>query len=298
MRIFVQPVDALERRPIIFGRYWMLEEVRSRASRALAEDALVRVVHAYGAMPEFVLLGGLVPDVLCSRSRLLHLGTTDVDVQVNLEVVNNSSNARRLESALLEAGFTPDQERVWRWQDEAAPGIVVKAEFLADLDDVPNHRTFRFDDCQLLGAVNLRGTSYAVSDWAVTQLTSLRDAEPGTVRVRVAGLGGYLLAKIHPAHARRAPKDWYDIAFVLIHNNEGGPGPAGRRAAQVLGNETAGATQSALADLVANFADTHAQGPQAYAESMLALYSELDGDRLVNDAIAAVDQFVYSLRSS
>ncbi len=63
----------------------MSEPARSRRARQLAETALVRIVDAYGAVPEFVLLGGLVPDLLCSRASTLHVGTTDVDVQVNLE---------------------------------------------------------------------------------------------------------------------------------------------------------------------------------------------------------------------
>ncbi|KJF18778.1 MULTISPECIES: hypothetical protein [Acidithrix] len=53
---------------------------RSRAARRAAEEALVRVVHHYGENPEFVLLGGLVPDLLCSKSGVIHAGTTDVDV--------------------------------------------------------------------------------------------------------------------------------------------------------------------------------------------------------------------------
>lgn len=41
------------------------EPPRSRAARTAAEQALIRVVHHYGDRPEFVLLGGLVPDLLC-----------------------------------------------------------------------------------------------------------------------------------------------------------------------------------------------------------------------------------------
>lgn len=41
---------------------------RSREARAAAERALVRVVHHYGSRPEFVVLGGLVPELLCSGS--------------------------------------------------------------------------------------------------------------------------------------------------------------------------------------------------------------------------------------
>jgi hypothetical protein len=64
----------------------MSDEIpRSRQARLAAEQALVRVVHHYGGRPEFVVLGGLVPELLCSGSARQHAGTTDIDVQVNLE---------------------------------------------------------------------------------------------------------------------------------------------------------------------------------------------------------------------
>lgn len=72
------------------------EPVRSRAARQAAERALIRVVHHYGARPEFVVLGGLVPELLCSSSTFAHAGTTDVDVQVNLEIAAGSVNAALL----------------------------------------------------------------------------------------------------------------------------------------------------------------------------------------------------------
>lgn len=62
----------------------MADAERSRAARAASERALVRVVHHYGARPEFVVLGGLVPELLCAGSGWRHAGTTDVDVQVVL----------------------------------------------------------------------------------------------------------------------------------------------------------------------------------------------------------------------
>ena len=61
-----------------------------------AERALVRVVHHYGATPEFVVLGGLVPELLCSRCERQHAGTTDIDVQVNLEIECDAVNTARL----------------------------------------------------------------------------------------------------------------------------------------------------------------------------------------------------------
>lgn len=56
----------------------------TRAARAAAERALIRIVHHYGARPEFVVLGGLVPELLCSSNAVRHAGNTDIAVQDRL----------------------------------------------------------------------------------------------------------------------------------------------------------------------------------------------------------------------
>ncbi len=83
----------------------MADVERSRAARIAAERALVRVVHHYWERPEFVVLGGLVPELLCRASPWRHAGTTDIDVQVDLEVACGAVNAARLENALRNAEF-------------------------------------------------------------------------------------------------------------------------------------------------------------------------------------------------
>lgn len=84
---------------------------RSQEARNAAEAALVRVVYHYGAGSELVVIGGLVPELLCANSAFLHAGTTDVDVQVNQEIACGAVNTRRLEHALRNAEFEPDAER-------------------------------------------------------------------------------------------------------------------------------------------------------------------------------------------
>lgn len=270
----------------------MSEPARSRYARQLAETALVRLVHAYGTLPDFVLLGGLVPDLLCSRSSSAHVGTTDVDVHVNLEITSGSVSAARLENALHTAGFEADGERAWRWLDRTARGLVVKVEFLADLDDVPNHTTVTFDGCERLGAINLRGTAFATRDWQLQELTATGPDGDLTVELRVAGLAGYLVAKTHAAHRRRARKDWYDLAYVLIHNDAGGPLPAAQAVLERFADDLTGETRTALDDLAANFAAVDAQGPVAYAETTLELHPDRDWDILLNDAVTAMATFV------
>jgi hypothetical protein len=274
----------------------MSDPVRSRQARDLAEAALVRLVHAYGDIPEFVLLGGLVPDLLCSGAAHQHVGTTDVDVQVDLEIQGGAVNAERLERALTETNFTADSAKIWRWRDRSAPQLVVKIEFLADLDDAPNETTVVFDGCEALGAVNLRGTGFAARDWDLRTITADIGEGSTSVQIRVATLPAYLLAKVHAAHGRTLEKDWYDIAYVLLHNDDGGPAAAARRVVERFGDELVGQTATALGELSANFVDARAQGSLAYASTMYGLHSELDQDVLANDAVAAVEAFVAALR--
>jgi hypothetical protein len=254
------------------------------------------LVAAYGEVPEFVLLGGLVPDLLCSEAAEGHVGTTDVDVQVDLEIQGGSVNAVRLEGALRDASFVPDNERVWRWKDEKAPGMVVKIEFLADLEDVPNQTTISFDDCQSFGAVNLRGTGFASRDWEIRTISSDLGGAAKTVELRVATLPAYLLAKVHSAQGRGLEKDWYDVAYVLLHNDDGGPAAAARQIRDRFEAALVGLTKTALGELAANFTDVDAQGSIAYAAAMLGLHPELDYDVLANDAVVAVADFMAGLR--
>lgn len=270
----------------------MSEPPRSREARALAESALVRLVLAYGETPEFVLLGGLVPDLLCTSAPRAHVGTTDVDVQVDLEIQGGAVNTARLEGALNTVGFTPDSRLMWRWRDKSTPAAVIKIEFLADLDDQPNEATIVFDDCEQLGAANLRGTGFAALDWELRSITAAVEQNAQTVKVRVATLPAYLLAKTHAAYGRGLPKGWYDIAYVTLHNDEGGPDAAADRVRAVFGDHLTGRTETALGELGANFGAADSQGSAAYANTMYGLHPDLDVAVLANDAVAAVTRFI------
>lgn len=265
---------------------------RSRTARRAAEEALVRVVHHYGSTPEFVLLGGLVPDLLCSGTGVTHAGTTDVDVQVDLEIAAGATNMARLEEALGNAEFAPDPDRIWRWQtDIDGQKAVVKFELLADLDYARAGSVISFDECEELGAVNLRGTGFAVRDFSTRSMRARIGGINYQVEVNVTGLAGFLLAKIAAAYGRRKEKDWYDIAFVLLHNDEGGPDVAARLVGDRFGSELVGGIRTALDDLEANFADPDAQGPAAYASQMVVDHPHLDQVQLRADSVVAVRAF-------
>ncbi len=272
------------------------EPSRSGAARRAAEQALVRVVHHYGATPEFVLLGGLVPDLLCSRSGMRHAGTTDVDVQVDLEIAAGAVNTVRLEHALVNAEFEADPSRVWRWQTETdGHNAVVKFELLADLDGEPAGAVVHFDECDVLGAVNVRGTGFAARDYSSLTLRSRIGGVDYEVGVNVTGIAGFLIGKAAAARSRRAEKDWYDIAFVLLHNDFGGPEYAARVTSERFGQDLVGSMRTALDDLLANFDSPGSQGPQAYASQVLVDHPGADDAQLRADAVLAVRSFYRGL---
>jgi hypothetical protein len=224
---------------------------------------------------------------------MVHSGTTDVDVQVNLEIAAGTVNAQRLERALLNAEFEPDTERVWRWRTNDGDGVgvaMIKFELLADLDDQPAGATVMFDGCDDLGAANLRGTGFAVRDIEVRELRARVGGVEQVAEINVTGLGGFLMAKCAAAYSRRKPKDWYDITYVLLHNDAGGVEAAADAVLARFGSELASA-RTALDDLRDNFADPTAQGASAYADEMLDNHPDIEHRMLLADAVAAVAEF-------
>lgn len=271
------------------------EPTRSLAARAAAELALVRVVHHDDGRPEFVLLGGLVPALLCSGSAARHAGTNDVDVQVDLEISKGSAHAARLESALLKAGFRPDDEYIWRWRAVIdGTAAVVKFELLADLDTQPSGATISFRGCRDLGAANLRGTGFAARDWDVRTISTRDNGISRSAAINVAGLAGFLLAKAAAAYSRRKPKDWYDIAFVLLNNDQGDALAAAKRVRRVFGRSIP-AVAGQLTDLRANFTGHDAQGTRAYVDQIALDHPGTDPVTSAADCQLAIQAFCTSL---
>lgn len=113
--------------------------------------------------------------------------------------------------------------------------------------------------------------------------------------LRVATLAAYLLAKVYAAYGSGLTKDWCDIAYVLVHNDAGGPEAAAVAACERFGEALIGLTETALGELSANFAEASAQGSGTYANTMSGLHTELDPDVLANDAVTAASVFIAGL---
>jgi hypothetical protein len=134
-------------------------------------------------------------------SGIRHAGTTDVDVQVDLEISTGSVNAARLEQALRNAGFRPGGPYIWRWESSDGPqGATVKFELLADLETQRAGETIKFTNCDDLGAANLRGTGFAARDREVRIIVADDHDVQRQADIYVTGLAGFLPAKTAAAY--------------------------------------------------------------------------------------------------
>ena len=113
-------------------------------------------------------------------------------------------NAARLEGALRDAGFVPEDGRSRRWVAGKASGAaIVKFELLDDFHSEPAEATIVFDACENLGALNLRGTGFAARDMEVRELNARIEGIDRSAEVNVSDLVRFLLAKAAAAHPLR-----------------------------------------------------------------------------------------------
>lgn len=108
--------------------------------------------------------------------------------------------------------------------------------------------------------------------------------------MNTSGLAGFLLAKVAEAFERRSPKDRYDIAFVLLHHDAGGPKGVAELVVDAFAGDLRG-VRVAIDGLRANFAESPAQGPSAYAGQLSVDHPEIDDATARDDSVIAVETF-------
>lgn len=220
-----------------------------------------------------------------------HQGTNDVDLLLDLgfEYDRDEDDYGWLERALLSAGFVPASPNVgWRWITDVR-GHPVLVEFLTDVADNLD-REIALRGTTVLGVKNLRGPGPA-----------LRDAHEARVLgqpVRMTDIGGYLAAKGAAAYWRRAEKDLYDFAWVLVNAARTDPDRAASAVLAVLDPTTDRDRFSAVLGACALFDSADSRGARVFAATAVAAGSPLDPVALALDAVLAVRLFAAELATA
>lgn len=255
-------------------------DARGRAERALAQLAVAFGNHAH----QIVVIGGLNADLLTDAPQAPHQGTVDVDLllQVGFVYERDETDLAWVEHGLRGAGFSPmPGDETWRWW-RTVDTVPVKVELLCDTPDSRGQQIV-LPGCDVATAMNLAGPAAA----SVGILRPLPVDGGEQVTVRFATLGGYLLAKAAAAVDRCLDKDLYDLAFVLLHNREGGPTAAARAAFDALPVAVSTDHPGNLRAALNLYTVDDARGARVYAAQRVRDGETVPEDVLMQDAIGA-----------
>lgn len=270
--------------------------MRSAEARDLADEALIRLALALGPnISNIVIIGGLNPGFLTDSPPVPHLGTTDVDVLLEVGFVydRDEMDFTWLEEGLIVSGFRPNPSGMqpWRWYTRLS-GRLVTLELLCDTYDSPGLE-LALPGCATVVAQNLKGPRPALLDAVERSLRVpgvVHDdfaGAPDFVIVRFAGLGGYVMAKAAAVVVRGADKDFYDLAFVLLYNAEGGPAGAARAVHKLMTRDRAAAFDSQVVAALSLYADSESRPAAAFAEQMQLSGDVTEVEILAQDAVGA-----------
>ncbi|MBO9625466.1 MAG: hypothetical protein J7484_03715 [Microbacterium sp.] len=243
---------------------------------------------------DFVVIGGLNPDLLAPEAPVPHQGTTDVDLlfALGFDDVDEASDFAWIDEALAEGGFTSANK--WRW-DAVLGDAHVRFEFLCDVWD---HTA---DTVPLPGsnavASKIAGPGAALAlpidrELPVSRAIHADHADaPESVTLRFANLGGYLLAKAAAAVERTLAKDKYDLMYVILYNDGGADAAASAVAFQL---DAVGDTASAdhIRDAMKRFLDPSGMWAGRFASSMILAGDSAPEEQLRTDAAMGARTFL------
>ncbi|HEV3002260.1 MAG TPA: hypothetical protein VGW75_16070 [Solirubrobacteraceae bacterium] len=251
------------------------------------------------ALGEFLdrlcIVGGIVPVLLIDRhgegdEAGTHPGTNDLDVALAIALVRDGDYTE-ITRRLAQEGFEPDTNDAGnptpqRW---TLPGLDVTVDFLLpQLPDHPPERRIQPLDGDFAAFI-MPGLDVVFDERVEVALrgTTLR-GEKVERTVPVCGPGAFTILKALAFDGRGAPKDAYDLVYVLRGWSRGVAEVADRLAAHA--ERRPKLVAKALRILARDFADPGMIGPRRVVEFDGALVE--DADAAAADAHGYVDDLL------
>lgn len=191
------------------------------------KSVLVEIGQILGSFRgKFVVIGGVVPSLLLDNEDMPHIGTVDVDLDLNPEALGGGEYAE-LVAALIEHGYIQDKRRakfqlVRRVQPEdGGTPISIVVDFLMPRDaDIVRNRYPLIDGFAAQGA---SGAGLALQFFEMVDIGGLMpEGGINRVRIAVASIPAFLVMKGFALGNRLKTKDAYDI-YYCVRNYPGGP---------------------------------------------------------------------------
>lgn len=189
------------------------------------ETVLVVLLQAFGSLKDTLrLVGGLVPRYLTPERPPevpAHVGTTDVDVVLNVSVLAAKGTYDKLRRQLKDSGFVPyepEQGKVssWQWIYELN-GQPMLIEFLQNTDDPGQSGKLSTVDGEGVSAVQFLHAGVAHEWFNESKITVDLPEGNGVVTevVRFADIVAFMVLKTVAFHQRHEHKDVADLIHVM-----------------------------------------------------------------------------------
>jgi hypothetical protein len=212
----------------------------------LCERTLVTLLRGLGPWKASIyLIGGLVPRYLIASPsdeevRLPHVGTTDVDIVLDLDMLAEVEAYRRLEENLRALGFVrgtneEGNPQHYSWRKPIGQGITIVVDLLCDASVEEGGQVAKLARERSLSALKLPGAHLAINDYVEVEITAelLDGRGVATERVRVANIVPFIVLKALAYDDRLEQKDAYDLIYCLMYY-QNGPADVGTAFAKSL----------------------------------------------------------------
>jgi hypothetical protein len=263
-----------------------------------AYSVLVELGHVLGAWRDkFVIVGGAVPWLLLDGAKPKHIGTLDIDLDLNPDALKDGEYATLVE-ALERAGYErgkegmkPFQLRRWAKVDEG-DGVGVLVDLL-----MPRGARGDRNEEKLVEGLRVQGADGGEYPLAhnvkLLVAGTMPDGRGNKVELLVATIPALLVMKGYALVGRDKKKDAYDIYFS-VRNYGGGPKALAGECTGLMGDAVAKAAYRNIAD---RFGEEGGFGPSTvrmFLEESDAL-GDMSPEQIQLDAFMQVSEFVRHL---
>ncbi len=213
----------------------------------LCERTLVTLLRGIGPWKAGVyVIGGLAPRYLIPASEQeegtpAHIGTTDVDLLLNLTLLTEIEAYSKLEQNLKALHFERGKNiegdpQHFSWRKEVGGGATVVVDLLCDKPVEQGGKATPITGEKRLSALGIPGAYLAMEDFIEVSLTEemLDGRGVATEIVRVANIVPLVVLKCLAYDDRVEEKDAYDIIYCLTHYKNGPESVAKAYAASLL----------------------------------------------------------------
>lgn len=256
-----------------------------------AYSVLIELGQVLGAWREkFVIVGGAVPWLLLGEARPKHIGTLDIDLDLNPEALAEGEYATlvgALEKKGYErgkAGLKPFQLRRWVKVDEGDP-VGVPVDLLMPRGAKGDHNEDKLvEGLRVQGA---HGGDVALAHHVTRKFEgTMPDGRPNEVELLVATIPASLVMKGYALVGRDKKKDAYDIYFSA-RNYAGGPTALAAECAKLIDEAVARKGYEHIAGKFRNADDFGPKTVRLFLEESAAL-GEMTPEQVQTDAFMQV----------